>query len=769
MSSSRALPTLLIAVLGVFTPDSDGLAKPSVDFVRDVAPIIERHCIRCHQPANRKTELSLATSADLAANEYVIPGRPDDSYLLQVITATGEQPPLMPKDGAPLTGEEVAVLRTWIAEGAQWPEDVAIREKSKADRTWWAFQPLSVTEAPSEGIPGEWKLNPIDRYVYARLAADKLRPSPRADRQTLARRVTYDLTGLSPTPEQTDAFVRDGSPDAYERFVDRLLASRLYGEHWGRHWLDVTRFGESTGYEVNHVIDNAWPFRDYVIRSLNEDKPFDRFVIEHLAGDALGRGDPAVEVGLTFLVCGPVDIVGNADAAQAAQIRADTVDEMVRATGEAFLGLTIGCARCHDHKFDPISQQDYYRLSATFAGVYHDDRLVAPDSELRTREQKRAKLETRKKQVVEEKSAIEKSPGEHKRLAELDRQLAGVDQQIAELPSFPLLRVGRFEQPTGPQHLFTGGDAGRKGEQVVPASIETLAKVTEPYNLPSEAPEQQRRLTLARWIVASDNPLTPRVLVNRLWHYHFGKGIVATTSDFGYMGEKPTHPELLDWLAKRLIDRGWKLKPLHKLIVMSETYQQASTYRDDAARLDADARLLWRFPPRRLAAEEIRDTILQLAGQLDEHEGGPGFRLYHYTRDNVATYTPLESFGTETYRRSVYHQNARASFIDVLTDFDAPDCAYSVSRRTATTTPAQALALMNHSFTMDMAESMAARLAKETSPADVAKQVERAFALAYGRKPISEEQAAAVTLIEKHGLRAFCRAVLNSSELIFVN
>jgi hypothetical protein len=769
MSSPRGLPTLFIAVVGVFALDCDGLAKSSVDFVRDVAPILERHCIRCHQPANSKTELSLATYADLAANEYVIAGRPDDSYLLEVVTDAGDERPLMPKEGAPLTGEEVAVLRTWIADGARWPDDVVIRERSKADQTWWAFQPLSVTDAPSEGVPDKWKLNPIDRYVYARLAANKLRPNPRADRQTLARRVTYDLTGLPPTPEETDTFVHDDSPDAYERFVDRLLASPRYGEQWGRHWLDVTRFGESTGYEVNHVIDNAWPFRDYVIRSFNEDKPFDRFAIEHLAGDAVGRGDPAVEVGLTFLVCGPVDIVGNEDAAQAAQIRADTVDEMIRATGEAFLGLTVGCARCHDHKFDPISQQDYYRLFATFAGVYHGDRLVAPDSELRPREQKLAELEAQKKRLVEEKAAIEKSPAEPKQLAELDRQLAEVDRKIAELPSFPSLRVGRFEQPAGPQHVFAGGDAGRKAEQVVPASIDTLAKVTEPYALPGDAPEQQRRLALARWIVAGDNPLTPRVLANRLWHYHFGKGIVATTSDFGYMGEKPTHPELLDWLARRLIDEGWKLKPLHKLIVMSETYQQSSTYREDAARLDADARLLWRFPPRRLAAEEIRDTILQLAGQLDERGGGPGFRLYEYTRDNVATYIPLESFGPETFRRSVYHQNARASFIDLLTDFDAPDCAYSVSRRIATTTPGQALALMNHRFTMDMAESMAARLAKETSTADVSKQVERAFALAFGRKPISKEKAAAVTLIEKHGLRAFCRAVLNSSELIYVN
>jgi hypothetical protein len=348
-------------------------------------------------------------------------------------------------------------------------------------------------------------------------------------------------------------------------------------------------------------------------------------------------------------------------------------------------------------------------------------------------------------------------------------QLAEVERQIGELPGLPLLRVGRFEQPAGPQHVFVGGDAGRKGDEVVPASIETLAGATTPYALPANAPERERRVALARWLVAKDNALTSRVLVNRLWHYHFGKGIVATTSDFGYMGERPTHPELLDWLARQLVAGGWRLKPLHKLMVMSESYQQASTYRDEASRVDAEARLLWRFPPRRLAAEEVRDTMLFVAGKLKECGGGPGFRLYEYTRDNVATYMPLDRFGPETYRRSVYHQNARASFVDVLTDFDAPDCAYSVSRRVATTTPSQALALMNHSFAIDMADALAARVMEEAGQEDVASQVKRAFVLAFGREPDLAERTAAVAFIEKHGLRAFCRAILNSSELIYVN
>jgi hypothetical protein len=563
--------------------------------------------------------------------------------------------------------------------------------------------------------------------------------------------------------------VRDESPGAYEKLVDRLLASPRYGEHWGRHWLDVTRFGESTGFEVNHVIDNAWPFRDYVIEALNEDKPFDRLVIEHLAGDAVGGGDPAVEVGLTFLVCGPTDIVGNSDAEKAAQIRADTVDEIIRATSEAFLGLTIGCARCHDHKFDPISQQDYYRLYAAFAGVYHGDRHVAPAEQLRERERRLNELEGTKNELLERQTAAEQSREQGTRLEKLKSELADVERQIAELPDYPSLRVGRFEQPAGKHHMFIGGDANRKGELVRLESISTLADSTQGYQLPDDAPERERRLALARWIVAADNPLTPRVLVNRLWHYHFGTGIVSTPSDFGYMGEKPSHPEMLDWLAKRLLAEGWRLKPIHKLIVMSQTYQQASDYREDAARIDANDRLLWRFPPRRLAAEEIRDTMLWLAGKLALRMGGPGFRLYEYSRDNVATYTPLEKLGPETYRRSVYHQNARASRVDVLTDFDAPDCAFSVSRRVPTTTPLQALALMNHSFTMDMAAAFAARVAREAEQDDVPAQVERAFRLAFSRKPDQTESAAAVELIQSHGLSAFCRAMLNSNELIYID
>jgi mono/diheme cytochrome c family protein len=716
-------PSLIVAfatsvLLGIWV-ESAAIAKPPVEFGRDVAPILEQHCIRCHQPSNKKGDLSLTTSADLKSNEFVIAGDPDSSYLIEVVTAADGKKPEMPKEGTALSKDEIATLRAWIHEGAHWPDGVVVKDRARADQDWWSLRPLAAVEPSAAGVPAEWNTNPIDRFIFARLSAAKLAPNPPADRRTLIRRVTYDLIGLPPTPEETAAFVGDRSRDAYEKLVDRLLASPRYGEQWGRHWLDVVRFGESTGYEVNHVVDNVWPFRDYVIRSFNDDKPFDRMVVEQLAGDAIAPGDPTVEVALDFLVCGPFDIVGNKDAVQAAQIRADTIDEMIRATGEAFLGLTVGCARCHDHKFDPISQRDYYSLYATLAGVYHD---------------------------------------------ETDPGTGGVSKKKGPSP-----HTGWFEQPAGVQCIFERGDAQRKGATVAPASLSMLVKSTKSYSLASDAPEKARRKAFAQWLVEADNPLTPRVLVNRLWQFHFGTGIVGTPSDFGYMGERPTHPELLDWLAARLVSGGWRVKPMQKLIVMSQAYQQSSADRDDAGKVDADARLVWRYPPRRLSAEEIRDTILLVAGKLDEHMGGPGFRLYQYSRDNVATYTPLENFGPETYRRSVYHQNARSSRIDLLSDFDAPDCAFSISRRVPTTSPLQALALMNHNFTLTMADALAKRVASVTDAANYDGQIKLSFVLTLGREPTPVEQSAAVELASKFGMRAFCRALLNSSEMIYVN
>jgi hypothetical protein len=953
MGSGAALVFLAIA-----TPAA---ADRPVDFGRDVTPILEQHCLRCHQPGNKKGDVSLATFHDLKANGSVVPGKPDESFLLDLVTPadTGKRP-RMPKEGRPLSDEQLALLRRWIAEGARWPDQIVLRERSRADKTWWSLQPLGRIPPPApEGIPEAWTSNPIDRFVYAKLRAKRLQPSPPADRRALLRRVTYDLTGLPPTPEDVEAFVADRSPDAYEKRIDRLLASPHYGERWGRHWLDVVRFGESNGFERNVLLDNAWPFRDYVLRSLNEDKPFDRLVLEHLAADLVGKGNPDVEVGTAFLVCGPYDNVGNQDAIQAAQIRADTIDEMIRATGEAFLGVTLGCARCHDHKFDPILQQDYYSLYATFAGVHHGGRVVATPEALREhrarveplqarrdrRARQRARLEEsifaraqgkaleyearwsrppvdrygteetfppvqarfvrltvtsrddnanqstryqidefevwtaaepsgnvarasqgaraegrsrsaedfadaysagltidgafgarwiadgpeltitlarpevinrvlfssdrtrslgprhpqtvftgdyrievsldgqawtevassadrqpptpahRRRRLI----ALEMTADERRRLEALGTELAEIDRELAAIPPLPTWWVGDFRPADGPFHVFAGGNPQRPGSPVTPASLSLLRGAARGYQLPDGVPEGQRRLALAQWIVAPDNPLTPRVLANRLWHAHFGTGIVDTPSDFGSMGGRPTHPELLDWLARQVHAHDWRLKPLHRLIVTSQTYRQSAAFRAEAAATDADSRFLWRFPPRRLSGEELRDTLLALAGQLDTRMSGPGFRLYRYLEDNVATYVPRDEHGPETYRRAVYHQNARASRLDLLTDFDCPDSAFAAPRRAATTTPLQALTLMNHRFTLDMAGFLARRLEQEAGADNPEGQVRRAFALAYARLPAEEERAAALRLLREHGLRAFCRALFNSNELLYLN
>ncbi|MEQ8789969.1 MAG: DUF1553 domain-containing protein [Pirellulaceae bacterium] len=945
-----------------------------IQFARDVAPLLEKHCIRCHQPGNEKGDLSLSTAADLTELGYVVPRQPTESYLIDVVRGAKGQRAAMPKEGDPLSAEEVAVLTRWIAEGAVWPREVVVREASKADASWWSLQPLADREPPkSPGAPASWRAHPIDRFVFAKLAEQGLSPNPPAQRRDLVRRLTYDLTGLPPTPEEIESFVADDSLGAYEELVDRLLASPHYGEHWGRHWLDVVRFGESNGFERNVIIDNLWPFRDYVIRSLNDDKPFDRLVMEHLAGDVIGRGDPQVEVGTAFLVCGPYDNVGNQDAVQAAVIRANTLDEIIRATGESFLGLTIGCARCHDHKFDPIRQSDYYGLYATFAGTRHGERVIASKEKQQDRAARLRPLNEQKAALTKERAdllaAIEQrarknaegiasrwtrpavdrygteetfqpiearyvrlvvesrddnpdlrsgyhidefevwtaeetprnaalqtnggqaegasrvaedfrdaygpqltidgrfgarwiaagptltitlpkprrinrvvfssdrpksispahgktvfvgdyrleasldgekwikvadgadrqppsarhrrqrlidatiTPAETKQLARLKSELSRVEREIAQVPSLPSWWIGQFQAAPGPFHVFLGGDPQREGDVAVPTSLQVLRDRKGSYHLPPETEEGQRRLQLAKWITSPENPLTPRVLANRLWHYHFGTGIVATPSDFGYMGARPTHPALLDWLARQVHQHDWKLKPLHKMIVMSQAYRQSSDYRGEAAEKDADSRTLWRFPPRRLTGEEIRDTMLAVSGKLDKRMGGPGFRLYQYLQDNVATYVPLDEYGPETYRRSVYHQNARAAPVDMLSDFDCPDPAFAAPNRPATTTPLQALTLLNHDFTLDMAGYLAERVERETGEKNTAgkntadtntgdkntgDKVQRTFLLTYGRRPEANEQKAAAALVETHGLRALCRALLNSNEFIYV-
>ena len=955
--SQRALSALraLVVLAAIGEPSAHGA---EIDFARDVAPLLQSRCVSCHQPGNAKGELSLATADAALEMGYIVPGDAQGSHLVAVLVAAEGERPLMPKKGDPLTVDEVALLRTWIDAGATWPEGYVIREASKADRQWWSLRPIVREEPPPvAGLPETWQVHPIDRFVGGRLVEAGLAPNERADRRALVRRLTFDLTGLPPTPLEVAAFLSDESDHAYERLVDRLLASPHYGEQWGRHWLDVVRFGESNGFERNVLIGNLWPFRDYVIRSLNDDKPFDQFICEHLAGDLIDGGNPAVAVGTAFLVCGPYDNVGNEDAAQAAVIRANTIDEMLRATSEAFLGMTLGCARCHDHKFDPLLQRDYYAMYATLAGVRHGERVLTSEAEAADRRARLAPWEDQREQIdlareqlrrqilarAEQNAAdleaawtrapadrygteetfapvearfvrlvvegldtnpaansgyridefeiwtvdeparnvalasagatahgaareaedfagaygarlaidgqygaswlaagpeltielgapaivrrvvfssdrsqaldprhpqttfvsayrIEVSsdgdawttvasgadrrpatpairehrllvaairPDEAAQFGRLEERRAEVEREIAAVESPPTWWAGQFHEAGGPFHVFVGGDPQRLGDEVLPSSWLVLDDLAVDYQLESAAGEGERRRALADWITAEEHPLTARVLANRLWHYHFGTGIVDTPSDLGYMGGRPTHPELLDWLASELIAGGWRLKPLHKAIVMSEAYRQSSRYRADAAAADAQSRLLWRFPPRRLTGEEVRDAMLAVAGKLDPTMGGPGFRLYRYLEDNVATYVPLDAPGEETYRRAVYHQNARAARVDLMSDFDCPDPAFATPRRASTTTPLQALALLYHPFSVDMSRAMAERIAREAGP-DVRQQVEAAFELVYARPATPDERVAAGALVEQHGLAALCRAVLNSNEFLYL-
>ncbi|MCH2114110.1 MAG: DUF1553 domain-containing protein [Pirellulales bacterium] len=947
---------------------------PAKFFDEQVKPILVNRCLSCHG-ADKKGGLDLRTKAALLqggeSGAVIEPGSPQESLLVDYVQSE-EMPPKKP-----LSDAEVAILTRWVARGGYFPDEpldiFALTTETRAGYDWWSLRPLSTVLPPSpDEIGASWSQHPIDCFVRAALHTKGLSPSPKADKRTLIRRATYDLTGLPPTPQEVAAFEKDQREDAYDRLIDRLLASPHYGEHWGRHWLDVVRFGESRGYERNEVIDNAWPFRDYVIRSLNDDKPFDQLVREQLAGDVIGPGEIDVEVGTAFLVCGPFDDVGNQNPEQAAQSRANTIDDVIRATSEAFLGLTVGCSRCHDHKFDPIRQTDYYSLYATFAGIQHADRELGTEEQKEQRAGQLAPLTKRKEELQKEfakfegeltAAAIKRADefvgdwlrppasrrgteevfppvlarhvrltvdgtdvnpaaniryridefevwtsergtsegpsrnvaladnggqaigknfvaedfvgayvaeltidgkfeppwiaagpelvvtlaenetidrvffssdrsgaagdqfiatfvGEYQidvslngedwqavassatrqpvteahrnkrivehlitdqqrqRRADLTTQLAEVDRKIAEIAPLPTWWVGTFKEASGPFHVFVGGSPQKTGEVVVPASPSVLKQATTGYHLAADAPESERRRQLAEWITAPDNPLTPRVLANRLWHYHFGTGIVDTPSDFGFMGGRPTHPGLLDWLAAQVQSADWKLKQIHKLIMTSQTYQQQSAFEEIAAGIDADSRYLWRFPPRRLSAEEIRDTLLAIAGKIDFTAGGPGFRLFRYMQDNVSTYLPLDQFGPETYRRSVYHQNARATVIDIMTDFDAPDCAFATPRRTETTTPLQALTMMNHSFIIDMARFLAERIEAEgppeqgggeSAPAKTAAQVRRAFELALARGPDQRELNAAALLVEKHGLAALCRAMFNTNELIYLD
>ena len=618
----------------------------------------------------------------------------------------------------------------------------------------WAFQPVRKPALPAVKAT-KWVRSPVDAFVLAPLEQRRWEPSPAASRAEWLRRVTFDLTGLPPTPEEVTAFVGDSTPSAEERVVDRLLASPHYGERWAQHWLDVVRFAETEGFEYDRHIPDAWRFRDYVIASLNADKPFDRFITEQLAGDELDPASRELQTASIFHRLGAVR--RNAGNPEIALSRNEVLTERTDIVGTAFLGLTLGCARCHDHKLEPFTQKDYYQLQAYFAATDEHNVTLASAEEKKAWD---ARLQQHQAAVAELKKKLRPATGEER--TRLMAELETLEDQAPEpLPTIP----GTWNNPAKrtPIHVLKRGEWEKKGEAVGPRPPGPLV-ARDFTELPADTANPRTRL--AQWVASPANPLTARVIVNRVWQQHFGAGLVRTANDFGLNGERPSYPALLDWLAATLVEGGWQLKPLHRLIVLSSTYRQSgrSPVAAAATRADPDNRLLWHFVRRRLSAEEIRDAMLAVSGRLNLKAGGPSVMLPVDAELTKLLYKPSQwtpaKQADEHDRRSVYliaKRNLRLPFMEA---FDAPALQASCARRESSTHAPQALELLNGRLANELAGAFARRLEAECGT-DQPRIVARAYALATGRAPTEAELKLSLTFLREQPLREFALSVFN--------
>jgi hypothetical protein len=777
---------------------------------------LQARCVVCHGK-DKESGLDLRTREGLlkggSRGAAINPGDADGSLLYRFVA--GEEKPRMPL-GEELSEYQIGLLKSWIDKGAIWEdnETVAQGEKGKVyaslkpitdeQRNYWAFRKPSRPQIPNIKNRS-WVRTPIDAFILAKLEEKGLQPSPRADKRTLIRRVTFDLTGLPPSPEEINAFVADKSPDAYRKVVKRLLASPRYGERWAQHWLDVVRFGETNGFELDAEREQSWRYRDYVVKSLNDDKPYDRFITEQIAGDELDPNSFEMRVATGFLRAGPQHVVaGNQDLAVNRQ---EWLTEVMFGVGNGIMGLTVGCARCHDHKFDPIPQADFYRLQAFFAAsdnydfkrptkdeeqAYgeavkaHGEKLKPILDEIAAIEQpyrekltaaKRAKLEpqfanalTREERLRsdEEKRLAKEaqnmleikwnelvasiSPEDREKRAALRRRMHSIELYAPD-PLPKALAVADTLNPIPQMNILKGGDPHRPGDAVQPrfpsvtlsldASPEAEIKPVQIGGFKSTG----RRLALARWLTGPDNPLTARVMVNRLWHYHFGRGIVATPNDFGRNGRQPTHPELLDWLAVEFSQsQSWSLKRMTEMMVLSNAYQQSSSIDGSKANVDPDNKLLWRMNRQRLDAEEIRDAVLAVNGSLTEQLGGPSIKVplepevydtifTEYEPDNL---WPVHPDPRQHTRRSLYLIRKRNVRLPLLVAFDAPDLMAVCGARQISVHALQSLTLMNSEFMLSQSRALAQRLFKEASAGEVA-MVSRLYEVTLARKPRPDE------------------------------
>ncbi len=713
-------------------------------FENRVRPILQTNCQPCHNQRTRTSGLALDSRADVLAGgnrgPAVKPGAADESRLIQAVRQTGELK--MPAAGARLKDEQIEILRQWIDQNLPWPEESAARRRPGWDH--WAFQPPKRPAEPPVRN-SRWVRNPIDRFILARLENKEVEPSPEADRNTLLRRVSLDLTGLPPTPQEIRDFLADASPQAYEKVVDRLLASPHYGERWARHWLDLARYADSDGYTIDGPRE-IWKYRDWVIQALNRDLPFDRFVIEQIAGDLLPNPTTDQLIATGFHRNTTSNYEGGIDFEQ---YRVEAVADRVATTGAAFLGLTLGCARCHDHKYDPITQREFYQLFAFFNNTdeisseaerydFHRPVLELPTPEEQARrEAHRAQIAALSRELAAYVEALAKkpldpgAPPRHKDPGLLQRVANLRDLRRREPKITTTLIMRELPQPRQ-TYIHLGGDFLRHGAPVSPGVPAVL----------SSKPVTGTRLDLARWLADPANPLTARVTVNRMWQAFFGKGLVETENDFGLQGSKPTHPELLDWLATEFVARGWSQKAMHRLIVTSAAYRQSSRHRADLEELDPYNRLLARQNRMRLEAEIIRDAALVSSGLLTPTIGGRS--VYPPIPEGAMAVTQVKrewptATGPDRYRRGMYTFFYRSAPHPALALFDAPDATSACTRRIRSNSPLQALTILNDEAFLEFARAMARRILKEAPDGDAAR-LHYAFLLALGRNPKPKER-----------------------------
>ncbi len=729
----RSTPLLLVS-LSLALLIAPASAAP-VDFAKDVQPILERNCLKCHDSVKRKGGLSLVSSAGLNeggnSGKVVLPGKSTESKL--IIAVSGKDAELkMPPEGPALREADIAILRAWIDQGAVWPKEIVLGSGGSVRPTHWAFTPIANPSPP--GVKNNaWVRNGIDAFILARLEKDGINLSPEADAITLIRRLSFDLTGLPPSADEVSDFVRDFAAkpqEAYEKLVDQLLASPHYGERWARHWLDAARYADSDGYEKDTGRPWAWRYRDWVISALNRDLPFDQFTIEQLAGDLLRNATLEQKIATGFHRNTLTNKEGGVDQEE---FRVAAVVDRINTTSKVWLGITMNCCQCHDHKYDPLSQREFYQFFAFFNGDREAD-IDAPlpneEATLKPKKEAHAKKRLELQKALDEfKQKNPKAPKNDPLLAKLTKALADHDKTAPTVSKAPTLQSAAAK----PTHIMIRGDFLRKGNEVKAGTPSVLS--------PLKSGESPTRLDLARWIVAPENPLTRRVIANWIWHKYFGRGIVATLEDFGTQGEKPSHPELLDYLAAQMLEKKWRLKEFHKFIVMSATYRQSSKARPELKDRDPLNVLLARQNRLRLDAEQIRDNALAASGLLTRTVGGPSVRPPQPPGISELTYAGsarwIDSVGPDRYRRGLYIWFQRTSPYPMLMTFDSSDGVVCTVKRAHSNTPLQALTLMNDVVFLECAQELSCRAVDRSGT--TREKLEWAFRQCLGRGPTGGE------------------------------